>query len=1299
MKLERSAPYTEPTAILPPEKPEITQAVLDFDPREIERLSVQVTNIVLHEIENISSQEKREEMYLQMIKGATNVRFAKWFRAKLTFQTSHLSTHIRTQLLLRAVMNEKVIQAVYGETNMVGILEPAVVWANNLKYENLPIWNVDTPEGTSLIIDRQIINPLSYIATQRFFNIEIENVRGYNPENKGALPNENYWNLILLGKLYGYFDDDNPKNEYYRALITPFITDNLPLAIQELKSTNLDSKRLQLLKKTWPAVFTSYWIALSRTQNAGLASPLSAQNQQMGGQQLPPYMSVDQVPERLQRARGVIKGGIGQARAEALDQASFQGQNLRLQQHIVELAQAYFKTDTVNFQQLRKIFSHTISYEIFGVVTNSLVELKSDQVTSDTLRVVAANLESIFTKKNIALELIFGDEWQDTAPIEKVCVLTFTAFISNGQISGNTRRVVEVIQNRLLPLLELHNDIGIEKPDVLAGEKINFTFTEYNRAKIKALARLQDASFEEDYIISANQSDALELFDENEAWLDQFHQVSRLTAKRKNILTHKRLTEFTNKHGGLLAKFLLENAKFYIPGTLAGAVGGAIGMQLSGREVSGLVKDIGSIYSIISVPMLSIILYTFFSRLNFAQAYQKTDIPLPMTEEKLKGLKKRRSQEYKGTIKVIIGTYLLVLLISSLLFGGASHKNQNSGEQESEQTAQQEVGQDTFEQNSTDEENNTDYSYTEALNEQIGELIDQMLGNDEEGEVSDAEESNSTSPPNFYVFGEVKELFWPFDLPEGLLSILEHGQQEQDMYRSNDIEYVESLTALQERIRMYESEGYLVRMNLDGTDLSFETPQDYKVEKVIVLDSNFNYQATTNSIGLVQVNKTSDPENSSFSEDKPNIAVVYKLNPDTRIILSVLDQLSLMEESSHILTPEEWQNAPAFPKVMAEVLSSNKGLPREELIFTVVDLLKQQGFSIGNPEGVVPSEMSISSDMRLALLFAGDGEGWGKGHYANPVWSKEDAFFVVTQILSQLEISSYKINGYLDNDESNFGGFGNSVYSKLLFLSDEGDWQYYDVVQHMMEEGDGERISYEGKDILEKMIEAEEKRKMLLTYLFAGITSSAVGIGIQALHGRTQKRRREKFGGSLKEKRTETKEKLGKLSTHARIAIWGMFMSVLGIVDVNINEPEKTKHVSGWYSFHYGELSVSEESSEKLARDFITIISNPEQNPLLLAKHEAKIDAVIKMYELSGRETIKTELFFTAVIKHWYRVIMHSNESDFEKHQTKMKNSFALVIPAIEKMMTESHLEVTNSELASAFDFLKKLESIYTIHP
>ena len=201
---------------------------------------------------------------------------------------------LQKKILLHALSQPELYYQFFESSSNAASENDADILPLGYDKNTLPIWE----NNTGLVIDKSLINPVTYGSVCRF----MDDLHGRisDLQSRQALPSidrlhatqldEDYlWNMVFLAKLYGFFESDMPKAEYWRLLITPLIKDHHPEVIKQLKldTTTLRSSQLEKLTEVWDSCFITYWKASGTVKNAGSSQPLTAADARRAAQRLP----------------------------------------------------------------------------------------------------------------------------------------------------------------------------------------------------------------------------------------------------------------------------------------------------------------------------------------------------------------------------------------------------------------------------------------------------------------------------------------------------------------------------------------------------------------------------------------------------------------------------------------------------------------------------------------------------------------------------------------------------------------------------------------------------------------------------------------------------------------------------------------------------------------------------------------------------------------------------------------------------------------------------------------------------
>lgn len=1279
------------------EKPlEIEDVILDTDPRKLEVLIKEVTYRLCLSFKNLPTLEKKEKRLQQLLLSSSgDSQKPLWF----TFSSSWpllkgLSTELRNKIIFLAATSEQLTEIIYGDTNLIGLTgEKIDLVETKLSTSLLPIYTLEGTTSSSLAVGTEVINPVTFVTVQRFFNFFSEKIARYPQLNDQE--QEIFWNIILLGKIYGYFESDNQQSKTFRHLLTPLITDRLPLVIQEIKLAQSDSERLKLLKQTWPKVFTSYWVALSRQDSVGISHPLNKATKTIAEKKLPFHMATLFTPDRSdQSASGDSTEHPEQAssleRASSLDLAVFQAQNLQLQRHLVNLTRHYSDAPNIEYQHIKKIFSHALSHQIFMIISNHLLTVPPEKIQINTFLTIIQDIEAVFPQVSgqSSLEQVFGSTWKTISPIEKVCLLSFIAFISNGQIMNNTKQMVGILQNTLLPALAHHSDFVIDF-DQISKLPINYSWSGYKTAKTAAKARLSSYDITTNYIEQSTSAEVLAQFNKREQLLDEFSQLTKIALSRKHILRIKKFFEHINKPGNERKGGV--NIAFWL---IMGLTTGVLTYKtINEPEFEGIFVALAAL----AIPATIIGSAYIKANLDFGKEVEKSELPLSELSTILGEISESVTKEFKSSIKkkllAYIVTSVLLALLLSFLMGSPPNYTEESGNASNQPLEQ-------FESSENSE------SWLDGIKDYIQNI---------KGEWKDTfsnEEDSQKDEPKFYVYGTQRtDLFWPLQIRAPFLAYQDQADREilglqsatilpldtqvralesKETRRFTQIMYTQSLNEFKENVDEYtRSPDFLVRINLTKERMDYESPAGYEPQTIIIYDAkNQNYQARIRALGVITISPDEDTSNNA---NEALIGIVYKKVAEEFPPLTESTQELLNLEDGPVVTAEEWSASninilrPIIQWAIQEGDDKTLDTSDQDILEAIARFVKEKGVVVGQPTF---EEMMNQKGTRLEnLLLIED----GKFKYK---WRPSDIQFVVVKVAQSAGIKIHTIDGYSDSSKTPYGGSDNSRTTKLVYYDRLSEsWQYFDSLSLFSnlnpvypDEQDLET------DILADLIEAERKRQQFMLSLLIGGLLATAGVGAKILHSRKIDDRIQEFEKKTKEKRQEFQDQISLQSPQVQLGVWSVFISILGVIDIDLKDAEGTRKVTGWHSFHHGALDPTPENAQKIALDFVNISLKSTKATSMIDEIKDKIDTWVEQYETNGRRTLKSSKLLRRACKNWIEQAVFKKPEELPQDWNKLQFGFFLILSAIKtevEKITDAQQRATLDQAIKSLEILR----------
>lgn len=478
--------------------------VPEEDPRRFRGLVEQVEGKMVKYLQITKNQELRMELIRTTLAGGKYNDFQRWTNylgvQNLKFQSGAASwdrSPSAGAVLAVAGMQTEVIAAAVNEVEEVLRMEEkkTVGWSavDRMAAGAMDLYPLFQEIGVNgrgtWVLDKSIANPIVAYHVEREFTRWAREPTHYGDEK------------LVWGYLFGYFDD-HPQADYFRQKLLPQATQQAPEVILEMqakeRAKSQDSSRLRRLKGFWGKVFEEYWVALSRNEERA-PTGLEARPKPAAWESLPD-----------EPRRGIAMMEFNRARA-------------RLNHELMEVIGGYNRGGEVTFAMIKAVFNHGVSHDLFAYAAEGLRGKEQEQKMEE----VVAGMEKIVDPKAEVLPKIFGTDWEKLAAVEKVALMGYCAFASNGAMVTGAERAVAAMQQRLVPELNRHND-GVKKErQSTAMESPVFDLKTYAERARKARERLERLGLK-DGVVTA---DYPPIINEIETRKELFMEVAEILRK------------------------------------------------------------------------------------------------------------------------------------------------------------------------------------------------------------------------------------------------------------------------------------------------------------------------------------------------------------------------------------------------------------------------------------------------------------------------------------------------------------------------------------------------------------------------------------------------------------------------------------------------------------------------------------------------------------------------------------------------------------------------------------------------
>ncbi|MBD3279634.1 MAG: hypothetical protein GF390_02895, partial [Candidatus Pacebacteria bacterium] len=835
---------------------------------------------------------------------------------------------------------------------------------------NIPLRQIQmTPEGPAFVISEAMINPISYIWTEYMFSascwLEIEIRLSQRQQDR-----ELFIKLVTLGYLFGKFDEQNPHSWSYREIISPHIRDDDPPFIQRLKIPEAeaaqDQPRLQLLKNFWYTAFLAYWAGLRRHQRLSLA-PLKGESAKVAAQAVPDYEMI-----------------LPTAQAQGLTGARYQQVRTSLFQYITEIVQAYNPDQPHSLESIRAVFDHRLASKLLDFVGAKLHQFDFAQSTNGQLSKLASRLITAINQnqdQDLTTQ-VFGTEFTQLAPIEQVCLITFTAFVSNGSTTKGIEAAVAQIEGTLLPILQKHHesknsvsfDLPFPPPDIE---------TTYPQAKKAALERLYELTLADGLVEAQNPKLVTELEARERALVD-------LTQLSKEIL----ITDRTETETDIIVPMLV-----FLMMVLFITTSLSVRIPPHRSVLANLFISLPS-YFLITNRYQMATLRNWLNQLSILKQYQ----------DKLKGQLKKIDANYQKKKKEYIWLIAFInLMITTIVFGAVAifdaveseptHAIGNSG--------------------SPPQRGNPSF-YT-------------FFGHSGDSGHSD----QNVQGPDFWL-SETCEM-----APDRARLLCRNKEEDGIPGKEHTlpIETLPDQAALKQQIEQEQAQGNIIRLNLNSQDSFFEIPVGWEPIKILIvgkIDSDARPNHWSSEQGLVVeglestqltavVYRPTQPSNNILGQ---NSIDVYQTRPD------------VYNPYGPDLIPDVDWDTPELKPLKATIINARQqlrdGVDPKIILKTMLQVVKELGLDYGFQEHHAHAD-TPSEQLRSMLARNSDGT------LKHDQWICNEFAYLIYVMAREAGMEIYLLPGYVQSPHTGWGGYGSQGHMILGFRNQQNQIEIFDA--------------------------------------------------------------------------------------------------------------------------------------------------------------------------------------------------------------------------------------------------------------
>lgn len=385
---------------------------------------------------------------------------------------------------------------------------------------------IDTREKMSdgkhihAILSTDIINPFTYALTEHVF----ANFAHYS-QIDACLPA-----IATLGYVYNKFDDSNPDSGYNKFFLiyegSPAKRSEPFKLFESLKFNELEryeSPQLQELKTFWKDAFVNYWSYTAYTQQADTAYPLAARGKY-------------RVPPNYKSLTG------SQDRGDALNYAEHENSSIKLDKKLESIATKYFGANPEYSKRIPLAFNRERCHKVFGYLPQALELYNQDQLRMEG---IAAELVTFFNNGQL-LEAVFGPRFFSLSAVEKVSLIAFFSFTSNGSVIKQSERFVKSLDSILVPLLNNHHLLRGKMYNIRFAQPVpELEYEKYQAASEEALRKLHNSK-EQGITVKSDPEYVQSLQQREEKFLAVFNVARKRIGKLMRLKEVDRLQSLTN---------------------------------------------------------------------------------------------------------------------------------------------------------------------------------------------------------------------------------------------------------------------------------------------------------------------------------------------------------------------------------------------------------------------------------------------------------------------------------------------------------------------------------------------------------------------------------------------------------------------------------------------------------------------------------------------------------------------------------------------------------------------------------
>ena len=875
---------------------------------------------------------------------------------------------------------------------------------------------------------------------------------------------------------------------------------------------------------------------------------------------------------------------------------------------------------------------------------------------------------------NEAVKKVIGTNPEKASSLERLTLYAYVVFLQNGEVITDTQQLVRILQNVLVPRLKAHTDVTVpERPPVFTPDYTKNGFTQHAD---RALARLAAAEFHKDGYIAADSAEAQELFKKREA---AFSITSPGFKEFLNLLkVNKQLLELISKR------------KYGVAGA---PIAGLIVLEglFVGADHFELLPEASLPYQFSLLALAAVQAYY-----SFSQTLAIGDLtPDVSNHQKLEwtvdGEEQTRTEKMLCTYSErALWASAIAFCLPLLLFYGAQFLPRFGKDPESFSSPMQLA----------------ESSFSAIANEAF-------------------DPTKTENIPTHEVSGQTETVYWldSYCYQNFFRGWQRCGIEYEDTTSELPVSRVRSLAEFSQAIEKSVADGYLVRRNIDFSDVTYQIPLYYEpVEVLVVSPGTYDVAATWYLNNGVEVVYHTNQDGGEPERTNPTTetAVVYK-KIETALGSQNIHVFQTEEEAR--TTSDNLSSTPVFdgafiseydfaeprlkelaPLYVEALALKNQNVPTAEILEILTARLTAMGIKYGTAafDGTKLNETTVAE--KLAELVGRTPEG----KLVYPYWDCDQYSYVIQKIALAAGLDVHKQQGHLDTAATPYGGYPSTLHQWLLFREDPtAAWQVFDatkIVPLGISSNPTENDVSEPTGVdLRSLLEREQTEQTILLSIAAACIAGATGFA----YNRKRSAGIEKRTQNLEQQFTATVERfnqeLAQASPAAVRAVTSTLRSVLGVVDISPQRySQQTKVAAGWYSLRgkkvdgvriSGELEPTPENAELLAEEFyLWATSTEKQQPHLAQNTQQRIAAVTHDLQATGRSITKNRHFTKAALTATFKGIFQGTE--FDPRRKKLQKGLKHVLAVLHDTQEENG-ETLDPAFTEAVGLLEKAAALF----